>query len=100
MSDRNERKLIDLLCIYEGYGKVCNLKEELVQHQKRIHRPLKERGKFECIRCDLVCQSELAYLIHEISRSGATVYGRRRECHFCGVECPGPTMSDTLRSVV
>ena len=82
--DRNERRVIDLVCRYEGCGKVCKSKGGLVNHQKRIHRPPEERVRFDCSKCGLVCETEVACLMHERSCVGRNVQGSRRECGECG----------------
>ena len=38
----------ELVCRYEGCGKVCRNKAGLVIHEKRIHRANEERGRLKC----------------------------------------------------
>ena len=40
----------ELICRYEGCGKVCRNKAGLVLHEKRMHRVNKERGRLKCER--------------------------------------------------
>ena len=37
----------ELVCRYEGCGKVCRNKAGLVMHEKRMHRVNEERGEAE-----------------------------------------------------
>ena len=41
----------ELVCRYEGCGKVCRNKAGLVMHEKRMHRVNEERGRLKCERC-------------------------------------------------
>ena len=82
--ERNDRRVIDLTCRYEGCGKVCKSKGGLVQHQKRTHRAPEERVRFECGKCGYVCETEVACKMHESSCVGGRVDGGRRECGVCG----------------
>ena len=82
--DRNDRRVIDLMCRYEGCGKVCKSKGGLVQHQKRIHRAPLDRVMFVCGLCGMRCETEVARLNHERACGGGRVDGGRRECARCG----------------
>ena len=82
--DRNDRRVIDLVCRYEGCGKVCLSKGGLVQHQKRKHRAPLDRVVFACGLCGLRCETEVARLNHERACGGGRVDGDRRECVRCG----------------
>ena len=46
-----ERGEGELICRYEGCGKVCRNKAGLVMHEKRMHRVNEERRKLNCERC-------------------------------------------------
>ena len=72
---RNEGKVIDLECRYEGCGKVCKSKGGLVQHQKRVHRAPLERVTFVCGKCGMSCETEVACMMHERTCEG----GREQE---------------------
>ena len=82
--ERNEGRMIDLECRYEGCGKVCKSKGGLVQHQKRMHRAPPERVRFECGRCGMMCETEVACVNHERTCEGGRVGGNQRECVVCG----------------
>ena len=84
MIERNEGRVIDLECRYEGCGKVCKSKGGLVQHQKRVHRAPLERVTFDCVKCGMRCETEVACMMHERSCEGGRVGGDRRECVECG----------------
>ena len=50
--ERNERRVQeDSRCRYEGCGKVCRSKGSLVAHERKMHRAVEERVRFECGRC-------------------------------------------------
>ena len=82
--DRNDRRVIDLVCRYEGCGKVCKSKGGLVQHQKRKHRAPLDRVVFGCGVCGMRCETEVARVNHERACGGGRVDGGRRECLQCG----------------
>ena len=82
--ERNEGRRIDLECRYEGCGRMFQSKGGLVQHQKMRHRAPAERVRFECGRCGLVCETEVACLNHERSCGGGGARGSQRECEVCG----------------
>ena len=50
------------MCEYEGCGKVA--------HQKRIHRPAKERVQFFCSKCNRLCETAGAKVNHERACNG------------------------------
>ena len=91
MLDRNERRLVDLVCRCKGCGKVCKSKGVLVQHQKRTHRPPNERVRYQCSRCGLLFDTEVACLMHERLCAGGSVEGNKLEYGYL-VNCP-PTKS-------
>ena len=82
--DRNDRRVIDLVCRYDGCGKVCRSKGGLVQHQKRRHRAPLDRVVFDCGLCGRSCETEVAKINHERSCGGGRAEGNRRECAVCG----------------
>ena len=41
--------------------------------------------RFECGKCGLGCETEVACMMHERSCAGGRVDGGRRECGVCGV---------------
>ena len=84
MIERNDRRVLDLVCRYEGCGKVCKSKGGLVQHQKRKHRAPEERVRFECSVCGMACETEVACMMHERSCAGGRLTESRRECGVCG----------------
>ena len=43
MIERNERRVVNLVCTYEGYWQVSKSVEGPVQHQKIIHMSSEER---------------------------------------------------------
>ena len=57
----------ELVCRYEGCGKVCRNKAGLVMHEKRMHRVNEERGRLKCERCG----------------RGFDAEGQRRQCGGC-----------------
>jgi len=85
MIDRNERRVIDFVCRYEGCGKVCRSKAGLVMHQKWKHRAPRERVTFQCGKCGVNVETEVARMAHERTCGGGGVDGNRRECEVCGV---------------
>ena len=81
---RNERRAIDLVCRYEGCGKVCLSKAGLTKHQKRIHRVHEERKRFECGVCGMSVETEVVRVNHERScTGGADEVNGRRQCGRC-----------------
>ena len=46
MCERNESRVIDLVCRYDSCGKVYESKGGLAQHQKRFNGPYEERVRF------------------------------------------------------
>ena len=82
--ERNVSAEVDLVCRYEGCGKVCKAKGGLVLHQKRMHRAPDERVTFECERCGVSLETEGAKKNHEKSCMGGGVRDNRRECGRCG----------------
>ena len=82
--ERNEGRRIDLECRYEGCGKVCKSKGGLAQHQKRMHRAPMERVRFECGKCGVICETEVACINHERTCGGGGGDGSQRECVECG----------------
>lgn len=79
--ERNERRgEIDLVCRYEGCGKVCKSKGGLTLHQKRMHRAAPERMRFECDKCGMNVETEGAKKNHEKTCGGGGRVGRMREC--------------------
>ena len=81
--ERNVGGELDLVCRYEGCGKVCKSKGGLTVHQKRMHRAAPERMRFRC-RCGVEVETEGALVNHERSCGGGRVEGNRRECGGCG----------------
>ena len=57
--ERYDGRKIDLDYRFEGCGKVCKTNGGLEQDQKRVHRAPMEMFRFECGRCDLVCEMEV-----------------------------------------
>ena len=83
--ERNEGRMIDLECRYEGCGKVCKSKGVLVQHQKQMYRAPLERVRFECERYGMMCETEVAQINHERMLARRRVGLNQRECSECGV---------------
>ena len=98
MCERNERRVIDLVCRYDGCGKVCRSKAGLVQHQKWKHRPADDRVRFECSKCGGVYLTEIACEMHERTCGGGRVDGNRRECGVCGTWVSRANYARHLRS--
>ena len=44
--------------------------------------------RFDCSRCGLVCETEVACLMHEKSCAGEVWFGKMRVCSVCGVWMP------------
>ena len=82
--ERNENRVLDLECRYEGCGKICKSKGGLVLHQKRMHRAPQERVRFKCDKCGMSVETEGAKVNHERTCMGGDQMGNRRECGRCG----------------
>ena len=83
-AERNTSRELDLVCRYEGCGKVCKSKGGLTLHQKRMHRAAPERKRFECRGCGVILETEGAQKNHERSCEGGRMEGGMRECGICG----------------
>ena len=82
-----ERWEEELICSYEGCGKICRNKAVLVLHEKRMHRVNEERGRLKCERCGrgsdaegqrvshVSCCTDWAYVGGEIGGSAGDVRG-------------------------
>ena len=74
----------DLVCKFDGCGKVCRSKAGLTMHQKRLHRAADERKRFQCERCETVLETEGARVNHErMCRGERILEDGRIECR-CG----------------
>ena len=56
-----------------------------MQHQNRIPRSPEKKVRFECGRSWLVCETKVAFLMHERSCVGGSVEGSRYGCSVSGV---------------
>ena len=66
----------ELVCRYEGCGKVCRNKAGLVMHEKRKHRVNEERGRLKCERCGRGFDAEGQRVSHVRSCTGGAYGGR------------------------
>ena len=75
----------ELVCRYEGCGKVCRNKAGLVMHEKRMHRVNEERGTLKCERCGRGFDAEGQRVSHVRSCTGGAYGGEgdRRQCGGC-----------------
>ena len=86
LSRNSVRPRVDLVCRYDGCGKVCKSKGGLTLHQKRIHRAPEDRVGFSCDRCGVGLETEGARQNHRRTcRGGEVGEGNRRECGICQV---------------
>ena len=76
---------VELVCRYEGCGKVCRNKAGLVMHEKRMHRVNEERGRLKCERCGRGFDAEGQRVSHVRSSTGGAYGGEgdRRQCGGC-----------------
>ena len=74
----------ELRCRYEGCGMVCRSKAGLSMHEKRRHRIVEERVRFECVKCGRSLETAGAKENHERACGGGRCEGGRRECGGCG----------------
>ena len=65
----------ELVCRYEGCGKVCRNKAGLAMHEKRMHRVNEERGRLKCERCGRGFDAEGQRVSHVKSCTGERVIG-------------------------
>ena len=65
----------ELVCRYEGCGKVCRNKAGLVMHEKRMHRVNEERGRLKCERCGRGFDAEGQRVSHVRSCTGGREIG-------------------------
>ena len=68
--ERNGQVEWDLVCRYEGCGKVCRSRGGLTLHQKRMHRVVEETVRFGC---GMVLETEGAKSNHERTCGGGAV---------------------------
>ena len=68
----------ELVCRYEGCGKVCRNKAGLVMHEKRMHRVNEERGRLKCERCGRGFDAEGQRVSHVRSCTGGAYGGGGR----------------------
>ena len=75
----------ELVCRYEGCGKVCRNKAGLVMHEKRVHRVNEEKGRLKCERCGRGFDAEGQRVSHVRSCTGGAYGGEgdRRQCGGC-----------------
>ena len=75
----------ELICRYEGCGKVCKNEAGLVMHEKRMHRVNEERGRLKCERCGRGFDAEGQRVSHVRSCTGGAYGGEgdRRQCGGC-----------------
>ena len=84
---RSVSRDLDLVCRWEGCGKVCLSKGGLTLHQKRVHRAPEDRVRFRCDRCGINLETQAAKTNHEKTCSGGVETGEgggRRQCGNCG----------------
>ena len=55
----------DLVCRWEGCGKVCLSKGRLTLHQKRVHQAPEDRVRFSCDGCRINFETRAAKTNHE-----------------------------------
>mgnify|MGYP001950933400 CR=1 FL=1 len=72
------------MCSYERCLKVCKSKATRTVHERRIHRVVEERIRFECGNYEMSLETAEAKLNHERSCTGGRVIEGRRECVGCG----------------
>ena len=65
----------ELVCRYEGCGKVCRNKAGLVMHEKRMHRVNEEKGRLKCERCGRGFDAEGHRVSHVRSCTGGREIG-------------------------
>ena len=66
----------ELVCRYEGCGKVCRNKAGLVMHEKKIHRVNEERRRLKCERCGRGFDAEGQRVSNVRSCTGGAYGGR------------------------
>ena len=54
-----------LVCRYEGCLKICKSKAGRTAHERRMHRVVEERVRFECGNCGISLETAGAKLNHE-----------------------------------
>ena len=62
---RSVSRDLDLVCRWEGCGKVCLSKGGLTLHQKRVHRAPEDRVRFRYDRCGINLEAQAAKTNHE-----------------------------------
>ena len=68
----------ELVCRYEGCGKVCRNKAGLVMHEKRMYSVNEERGRLKCERCGRGFHAEGQRVSHVRSCTGGAYGGGGR----------------------
>ena len=76
---RSVSRELDLVCRWEGCGKVCLSKGGLTLHQKRVHRAPEDRVRFSCDWCRINLETN-----HEKTCTGEGWRRERRQCGNCG----------------
>ena len=99
--DRSVSRVVDLVCRYEGCGKVCLSKGGLTLHQKRMHRAAEDRVRFSCGMCGTGLETEGARANHEKTcGGGGGLVGGRRRCENCGSWGPAGNYARHVRNCV
>ena len=62
---RSVSRELDLVCRWEGCGKVCLSKGELTLHQKKVHQAPENRVRFSCDTCRINLETQAAKTNHE-----------------------------------
>ena len=74
----------EFVCRYEECGKRCKSKAGRTMHEKRMHRVVEERVRFECEKCGEKVETAGAKVNHERACMGGGRRDGRRECVRCG----------------
>ena len=73
------------VCRYEGCLRVCKSKAGRTAHERRMHRVVEERVRFDCGSCGMRLETAGAKRNHERSCTGGRATEGQRECGGCGL---------------
>ena len=84
----------NLVCDFEGCGKVCASKAGLTIHRRKMHEISKEKRVFKCQGCDEEFSQEANLINHKKSCGGqAASCAEMKKCNNCNKEITRPNFS-------
>ena len=84
----------NLVCDFEGCGKVCASKAGLTIHRRKMHEISKEKRVFKCQGCDEEFSQEANLINHKKSCGGqAASCAEMKKCNNCNKEITRPNFA-------